>query len=58
MWILVWLSFIDNKFEHYQLGAFGTEAHCNKAIFPKNNKIVIITSNKRIAEHYYAGNSY
>lgn len=24
----------------------------------KNNKIVIITSNKRIAEHYYAGNSH
>jgi hypothetical protein len=31
MWILVWLSFIDNRFEHYQLGTFGTEAHCNKA---------------------------
>jgi len=31
MWILVWLSCIDKKFEHYQLGACGTEAHCNKA---------------------------
>ena len=31
MWILVWLSFIDNRFEYYQLGAFGTEAHCNRA---------------------------
>ena len=31
MWILVWLSFMDNKFEYYQLGTFGTGAHCNKA---------------------------
>jgi len=31
MWILVWLSFSDGQLEHYQLGAFGTEAHCNKA---------------------------
>jgi len=31
MWILVWLSFIDSRFEYYQLGTFGTEAHCNKA---------------------------
>lgn len=30
MWILVWLSFVDNKFEYYQLGVFGTEAHCNR----------------------------
>ena len=31
IWILVWLSFSDGQLEHYQLGAFGTEAHCNKA---------------------------
>ena len=31
MWILVWLSLSDGQLEHYQLGAFGTEAHCNKA---------------------------
>ena len=31
MWILVWLSFIDGRFEYYQLGAFGTEVHCNRA---------------------------
>lgn len=31
MFILVWLSFFDGKFEYYQLGAFGTEAHCNRA---------------------------
>ena len=30
MWILVWLSFIDGRFEYYQLGSYGTEAHCNK----------------------------
>ena len=31
MWILVWLSFVDGRFEYYQLGSFGTEAHCNRA---------------------------
>ena len=31
MWILVWLSFMDGQFEYYQLGSFGTEAHCNRA---------------------------
>ena len=30
MWILVWLSFTDGNFEYYQLGVFGTQAHCNK----------------------------
>ena len=30
MWILVWVSFMDNQFEYYQLGAYGTEAHCNR----------------------------
>ena len=30
MWILVWLSFINGRFEYYQLGSYGTEAHCNK----------------------------
>ena len=23
--------FIDNRFEYYQLGSYGTEAHCNRA---------------------------
>ena len=30
MWILVWLSFIDGQLQYYQLGVYGTEAHCNK----------------------------
>ena len=30
MWILVWLSFVDGQFQYYQLGVYGTEAHCNK----------------------------
>ena len=30
MWILVWLSFMDGQFQYYQLGVYGTEAHCNK----------------------------
>ena len=31
MWILVWLSFIDGRLEYFQLDAYGTEAHCNRA---------------------------
>jgi hypothetical protein len=31
MWILVWLSFIDGRLEYFQLGSYGTEAHCNRA---------------------------
>ena len=31
MFVLVWISFIDGQFQYYQLGAFGTEAHCNRA---------------------------
>ena len=49
MWILVWPSFIDGRFEYYQLGAYGTEMHCNK----EKAKAEVMVKNANQAVHCF-----
>jgi hypothetical protein len=53
MWILVWLSFIDGQFEYYQLGVYGTEAHCNKEKVKAEVKAEVMVKNAGQAVHCF-----